>query len=120
MKKKIISESLPGIFLVVLGVFTSHYGGTGLSALPITASFILFLTASLASKNVLGKYLVKLYAWKYYGILSPLLFIVPLFLMLHVGYEYAYLTTEHILELATSMLVGIGGFLAVHPVLKVL
>lgn len=120
LKKVIIGESTPGILLTVLGVFTSHIGGSGLSPLPVVASFILFFTASLASKSVLGKYLAKLYAWRYYELVAPLLFTLPLFLVLHVGYEYAYATTRHLLELASSMLTGIGVFLAIHPLLKVL
>lgn len=119
MGKNTVREALPGVILAVSGVLASYIGGVCLSALPATASFALFFTASLVSKDVLKKWLSRFYSWRYFDTVSPLLFIVPLILVLHTGYEYAYAGAERVLELTASMLIGIGVFLAAYTALRV-
>ncbi|MGC8983009.1 MAG: hypothetical protein ACP5KA_04565 [Desulfurococcaceae archaeon] len=113
-------ESLAGILLVVLGALLALLGGASVSPLPLLASFSVFASAALASRNLLKKRLERLYLHRRFSLVSTLAFLAPLLLLLHVGYEYAYsyMSVEKLLELAASMTIGLGAFIAAYPLLR--
>ncbi|MEM4976262.1 MAG: hypothetical protein QXT64_02940 [Desulfurococcaceae archaeon] len=116
----IIREVLPGSALVILGFTLIHLSRTSLSLVALATVFSLFLAGAVVSRSVMRTVLGRLYSWKYFDLVSPMFFSVPLILALHTGYMYAYAYIDQVLELVSSMLIGLGLFLALHPALRVI
>ncbi|MEM4913358.1 MAG: hypothetical protein QW579_04065 [Desulfurococcaceae archaeon] len=116
----IIREVLPGSVLVILGFTLIYLSRTSLSLVALATVFSLFLAGAVVSRSVMRTVLGRLYSWKYFDLVSPMFFSVPLILALHTGYMYAYAYIDQVLELVSSMLIGLGLFLALHPALRVI
>lgn len=118
MLTRLIATMLPGLVLILLGIAVVALSGSSVALIPLLSVFALFTTGALASKSILSRMLKKLYSWKYYDALSPLFFAIPLILLLHVGYEYAYANPLRLLEVLSSMLIGLGCFLVAYSILR--
>jgi len=114
-----IAETAPGLILLALVALVAQSYGVRPSVLPLLAALLPFLAASIASRRALPRALRRLYSWRYYDAVSPLLLLPSLLLVLRVGYEYYdlwYVTT--LLKLITSFSAGLALFLVAYPVLR--
>lgn len=116
----LIKESLPGLILITIGVSIVVLGRAALSPLPMATSFATFFVASISSRTIMRKKLSYIYNHKYYDHLSIAMFSIPITLFLHLGYEYARMTIHQSLEMTSSLIVGLGVFIVVYPLLRLM
>jgi len=115
----VLLECLPGISLLFLTLVVVYARGVEIAPLPLLAALLSFLTASIIAKKSLSKTLRKIYSWKHYEVLSPLLLIPPLLLLLHSGYEYYRLWYYNtLLTVIVSFTCGLALFFTLYPVLR--
>jgi hypothetical protein len=115
----VVAELLPGTLLLTLSVMVGLRYGVPPSPLPTLASLLPLLTASIAARRTLPRALRRLYSWRYFDAVSPLLLVPPLLLLLQVGYEYYRLWYAYtVLNLVVSLSTGLAVFLLVYPVLR--
>jgi hypothetical protein len=115
----VVAELVPGTLLLVLSVMAGLRYGVQPSPLPTLASLLPLLTASIAARRTLPRALRRLYSWRYFDAVSPLLLVPPLLLLLQVGYEYYRLWyASTVLDLVVSLSTGLAVFLLAYPVLR--
>jgi hypothetical protein len=115
----VLLEFVPGFTLLVPALLLVYMRSAALSALPLLAVLLLFLSASLITKRVLCKTLSRFYSWRLCDTISPLLLLPPQLLLLQTGYEFYNLWSEQTLaRLMTSLLCGLALFLIAYPILK--
>ncbi|MDK6028687.1 hypothetical protein QPL79_04870 [Ignisphaera sp. 4213-co] len=117
---KMVYESMPGIVLMVIGLGIAYLNHVSVSLTPLLSILITFIVAGVASKAILKNALRRFYTWRLFDVVSPLLFSIPLTLILHTGYVYAYMYIGEVSEMSSSMLIGLGIFLLAYPILKVM
>lgn len=117
---KLVVEALPGLVLIAVGIVIVVAGRVSLSLLPLFTSFSVFMVASLSSKAIMRRRLSRFYNHKYFDLVSLVTFSVPLVLFLHLGYEYAHMTVSRSLEMLSSLVVGLGGYLVAYCLLRLM
>jgi hypothetical protein len=116
---RILLEVSPGLVLLVVTVLLVYERRAEIATLPLLAILLSFLSASLVAKKSLPRTLRKLYSWRYYDILSPLLLAPPLVLLLHSGYEYYTVWLySTVLKLVVSFTCGLALFFTMYPALR--
>jgi hypothetical protein len=116
---KLLLELSPGLLLLTLTLLVIYTRKIEISILPLLAILLSFLTASIIAKKSLPRTLRKIYSWRHYETLSPLLLIPPLILLLQSGYTYYdlwYVNT--LLQLIISFTCGLTIFFITYPVLR--
>jgi len=116
---KLLLELSPGLLLLTLTLLVIYTRKIEISLLPLLAILLSFLTASIIAKKSLPRTLRKIYSWRHYETLSPLLLIPPLILLLQSGYTYYdlwYVNT--LLQLIISFTCGLTIFFITYPVLR--
>lgn len=86
-----------------------------MAPLPVAASVSLFLTAAVVSGRIA---ITGVTGAKWFDTFSPVLFLIPLVMLLHVGYEYYAPTPRDLVELAGSLTIGIGIYLIMHAAIS--
>ena len=74
---KLLLELSPGLLLLTLTLLVIYTRKIEISILPLLAILLSFLTASIIAKKSLPRTLRKIYSWRHYETLSPLLLIPP-------------------------------------------
>jgi len=116
---KLLLELSPGLLLLTLTLLVIYTRGIEISLLPLLAILLSFLTASIIAKKSLPRTLRKIYSWRHYETLSPLLLIPPLILLLQSGYTYYDLWYANtLLQLIISFTCGLAIFFITYPVLR--
>jgi hypothetical protein len=112
-------ECLPGLVLLVLALVVVYTRRVEISPLPLLAVLLSFFSASLVARKSLPRALRKLYSWRLYDALSPLLLLPPLILLLQSGYNY-YDVWHYgvVLRLVVSFTCGLALFFTVYPLLR--
>jgi hypothetical protein len=116
---KLLLELSPGLLLLTLTLLVIYTRKIEISILPLLAILLSFLTASIIAKKSLPRTLRKIYSWRHYETLSPLLLIPPLILLLQSGYTYYDLWYANtLLQLIISFTCGLAIFFITYPVLR--
>jgi hypothetical protein len=116
---KLLLELSPGLLLLTLTLLVIYTRKIEISLLPLLAILLSFLTASIIAKKSLPRTLRKIYSWRHYETLSPLLLIPPLILLLQSGYTYYDLWYANtLLQLIISFTCGLTIFFITYPVLR--
>lgn len=116
---KLLLELSPGLLLLTLTLLVIYIRRIEISLLPLLAILLSFLTASIIAKKSLPRTLRKIYSWRHYETLSPLLLIPPLILLLQSGYTYYDLWYANtLLQLIISFTCGLAIFFITYPVLR--
>jgi hypothetical protein len=116
---KLLLELSPGLLLLTLTLLVIYTRKIEISLLPLLAILLSFLTASIIAKKSLPRTLRKIYSWRHYETLSPLLLIPPLILLLQSGYTYYDLWYANtLLQLIISFTCGLAIFFITYPVLR--
>jgi len=115
----VLAECSPGMALLALTLMIAHVRGVEISTIPLATVLLSFLAASIVARKSLPKTLKRLYSWKYYDVVAPLLLLPPLLLLLQTGYEYYSLWYYNtILSLMISFTCGLAVFFTLYPVFR--
>lgn len=120
MLTSIYREVSIGVLIIIVSILLIHTYRINVTVLPAITIYTLLLTAGIVSKQILRRKLSTLYNWRLFDIVAPSLFTVPLILVFHMGYQYAYIDPRSLGELVFSMLLGVGAFFTTLGLLRVL